>query len=198
MYRGGPQGGAEHLARIHGTEEDKVNCPFYFKIGACRHGEKCIRQHHRPPFSETVIVKHMWANPMCAIASAGGDPSTIDKVAYQENFDEFYEEVFEEFMNYGKIEDVQVCENLGDHMVGNVYVKYYDEEHAEAALSALNGRFYAGRVLSCEYSPVTDFREARCRQFDENTCARGPYCNFMHVCEPSRKLRNYLDKVNMF
>ena len=29
----GPRGGAEHLARIHGTEEDKVNCPFYFKIG---------------------------------------------------------------------------------------------------------------------------------------------------------------------
>ena len=31
------------------------------------------------------------------------------------------------------------------------------------------GRFYAGRMLSCEYSPVTDFREARCRQFDEGT-----------------------------
>ena len=35
----GPSGGAEHLARIHGTEEDKVNCPFYYKIGACRHGK---------------------------------------------------------------------------------------------------------------------------------------------------------------
>jgi len=39
----GTSGGAEHLARIHGTEEDKVNCPFYFKIGACRHGDKCSR-----------------------------------------------------------------------------------------------------------------------------------------------------------
>lgn len=58
------QGGAEHLARIHGTEEDKVNCPFYFKIGACRHGDRCSRQHHRPPFSQTLIVKHMWQNPM--------------------------------------------------------------------------------------------------------------------------------------
>lgn len=27
------RGGALHLARIHGTEEDRVNCPFYFKIG---------------------------------------------------------------------------------------------------------------------------------------------------------------------
>lgn len=63
MYReenGGFRGGAEHLARIHGTEEDKVNCPFYFKIGACRHGDRCSRQHHRPPFSQTVIIQHMW------------------------------------------------------------------------------------------------------------------------------------------
>lgn len=58
---GGSRGGAEHLARIHGTEEDKVNCPFYFKIGACRHGDKCSRQHHKPPFSQTIIVPHMWA-----------------------------------------------------------------------------------------------------------------------------------------
>lgn len=64
MYREengvGFRGGAEHLARIHGTEEDKVNCPFYFKIGACRHGDRCSRQHHRPPFSQTVIIQHMW------------------------------------------------------------------------------------------------------------------------------------------
>ena len=39
----------------------------------------------------------------------------------------FYDEVFEEFTKFGKIEDVQVCENLGEHMVGNVYVKFGDE-----------------------------------------------------------------------
>lgn len=27
---------AEHLASIFGTEKDRVNCPFYFKIG-CVH-----------------------------------------------------------------------------------------------------------------------------------------------------------------
>ena len=30
---------AEHLARIFGSEEDRVNCPFYFKMGACRNGD---------------------------------------------------------------------------------------------------------------------------------------------------------------
>ena len=109
----GSRGGAEHLARIHGTEEDKVNCPFYFKIGACRHGDKCSRQHHRPPFSETVIVKQMWNNPMIAVASTGGNLNLVDRSKLQENLDEFYDEIFEEFQKFGKLEDVQVCENLG-------------------------------------------------------------------------------------
>ena len=110
-------------------------------------------------------------------------------------FDEFYEEIFDELKTFGRVEDVQVCENLGDHMVGNVYVKFADEEDAEKANSTLYGRYYAGRPIECEYSPVTDFREARCRQYDEGTCSRGGYCNFMHVREPSRDLRKHLEKV---
>ena len=129
MYRSGgrdqgPRGGAEHLARIHGTEEDKVNCPFYFKIGACRHGDRCSRQHHRPPFSQTMIIKHMWQNPMCAIVASGGDLETLDKKKFQEDYDDFYYEVFEEFKTYGVIEEMQINENLGDHMVcfSNMYI----------------------------------------------------------------------------
>lgn len=77
-------GGAEHLAKIHGTEEDRVNCPFYFKIGACRHGDRCSRQHHKPPFSQTIIVRHMWNNPYAAIAAVGGDPAQLPAQAVQE------------------------------------------------------------------------------------------------------------------
>ena len=62
----------------------------------------------------------------------------------------------------------------------------------------LHGRFYAGRRLHCEYSPVTDFKEARCRQHDEGTCGRGTQCNFMHVHEPSPVLLKYLRKVSGF
>ena len=80
----GSRGGAEHLARIHGTEEDKVNCPFYFKIGACRHGDKCSRQHHRPAFSQTIIIHRMWNNPFAAVVAAGGDPGQLPSDAVQE------------------------------------------------------------------------------------------------------------------
>ena len=125
--------------------------------------------------------------------------------------------------------------------IGNVYVKFREEEQASAALHSMSGRFYAGNVpgpralSSCypytcvslcslsfaisvsgrrntptaritmhfcrqgsfltswahpsfsgrpimvEFCPVTDFREATCRQYEENTCNRGGYCNFMHL-----------------
>lgn len=192
---GGSRGGAEHLAAIHGTEDDRVNCPFFFKIGACRHGETCQRKHHRPPFSQTVLVKQMWFNPMISVINAGGDPRTLDDANVQKDFDLFYEELFEEARKFGTVEDIQVLENLGDHMIGSVYIRFVDEDMAAAALTGLNGRFYGGRVLKCEFSAVTDFRESRCRQYDEDYCSRESYCNFMHVREPSRALRNYLEQT---
>ena len=51
---------AEKLARLYATEEDKVNCPFYNKIGACRYGDKCLRLHNKPPYSQTVLLRHMY------------------------------------------------------------------------------------------------------------------------------------------
>jgi len=56
----------------------------------------------------------------------------------------------------------------------------------------LTGRFYAERAIIVDFSPVTDFREATCRQYEENTCNRGGYCNFMHLKKISRELRRQL------
>jgi len=33
----------EAYGRYSGTEQDRVNCSFYLKIGACRHGDRCSR-----------------------------------------------------------------------------------------------------------------------------------------------------------
>lgn len=35
---------------------------------------------------------------------------------------------------YGELEDLIVLENLGDHLIGNLYVKYNKEEQSDAAL----------------------------------------------------------------
>ncbi len=92
-----------------------------------------------------------------------------------------YRDFFEELSKFGRIEALHVCDNLGDHMIGHVYAKFSEEEEAADALNVMNGRFFAGRRLEVEFSPVTDFREARCRDFDEDTCRRGGFCNFMHI-----------------
>ncbi len=108
------------------------------------------------------------------------------------HFEDFYEEVFLELCKYGELEEMNVCDNVGDHLMGNIYAKYYREEDAKSALTALNGRYYAGRIIHCEYSPVTDFGEARCREYDEGSCTRGGYCNFLHFKHISRSFKQSL------
>lgn len=34
----------------------RVNCSFYFKIGACRHGDRCSRLHNKPTFSQVCVL----------------------------------------------------------------------------------------------------------------------------------------------
>merc|ERR1712083_789878 len=62
-----------------------------------------------------------------------------------------------------------------------VYVKYYRDQDAERACKGLVNRFYGARLLQPEFSPVIDFRDARCRAFHETRCSRGGLCNFMHI-----------------
>jgi hypothetical protein len=87
---------------------------------------------------------------------------------------------------FGKIECLNVCDNYSDHLVGNVYVKFGTEQEALDAMTALQNRYYNGKQILAEFSPVADFREATCRQYEENSCQRGGFCNFMHLKPISR------------
>ncbi|XP_059627189.1 splicing factor U2af small subunit B-like [Cornus florida] len=183
---------AEHLASIFGTEKDRVNCPFYFKIGACRHGDRCDRLHTKPSISPTLLLSNMYQRSDMITPGVDANGQPIDPRRMQEHFEDFYEDLFEELNKYGEIESLNVCDNLADHMIGNVYVQFREEEHAANALKKLTGRFYAGRPIIADFSPVTDFREATCRQYEENSCNRGGYCNFMHLKTIGRELRRHL------
>lgn len=119
--------------------------------------------------------------------------SNVTDEEMQEHYDNFFEDVFVECEDkYGEIEEMNVCDNLGDHLVGNVYIKFRREEHAEAAVNDLNNRWFGGRPVYAELSPVTDFREACCRQYEMGECTRSGFCNFMHLKPISRELRKYL------
>ncbi|KAG6608662.1 Splicing factor U2af small subunit A, partial [Cucurbita argyrosperma subsp. sororia] len=183
---------AEHLASIFGTEKDRVNCPFYFKIGACRHGDRCSRLHNRPTISPTLLLSNMYQRPDMITPGVDAQGQPIDPRKIQEHFEDFYEDIYEELGKFGEIESLNICDNLADHMIGNVYVQFREEDQAAAALQALQGRFYSGRPIIADFSPVTDFREATCRQYEENNCNRGGYCNFMHVKMIGKDLRRKL------
>jgi len=129
---------AEHLASLFGTEKDRVNvreegreegaaadaarpanahraplappqCPFYFKIGACRHGDRCSRAHNRPTVSPTLLLRNLYSNPHAGAATATGGaggalppPPAADPRAEQAAFEDFYEDVFEELAAHGR------------------------------------------------------------------------------------------------
>ena len=77
----------------------------------------------------------------------------------EEHFDLFYEDIFVELAKYGVIEELHICDNICDHLAGNIYIRYRYEEDAQKAVAALNDRFYAGKPIWAELSPVIDFRE---------------------------------------
>lgn len=100
---------ANYLASIFGTEQDKVNCSFYYKIGACRHGDRCSRKHVKPAYSQTVLMQNLYQNPNVT------DPKksmTDDQI--QSHFDAFYEDIYCEMFKYGHLEELVVCANEND------------------------------------------------------------------------------------
>ncbi|OCL14747.1 putative U2 auxiliary factor small subunit [Glonium stellatum] len=178
---------ANYLASIFGTEQDKVNCSFYYKIGACRHGDRCSRKHVKPSYSQTILLPNLYQNP------AFDPKNKMNPSQLQNHFDAFYEDFWCEMCKYGLIEEVVVCDNNNDHLIGNVYARFKYEEDAQTACDALNSRWYAARPIYCELSPVTDFREACCRLNSGEGCVRGGFCNFIHRKEPSPELERELD-----
>lgn len=178
---------ASHLASIYGTEQDKVNCSFYYKIGACRHGDRCSRKHVHPSYSCTLMLNNVYRNPRHHEAEC-----SITDSALQAQFDEFYDDMFCQLAQYGELLEMHVCDNVGDHLIGNVYARYKFEHEAQTAVNALNDRWYDGKPLFAQLSPVTDFHEACCRQNETQECNRGGFCNFMHLRYASAPLRREL------
>ena len=69
----------------------RVNCSFYFKIGACRHGDRCSRLHNKPTFSQTIALLNIYRNPQNSSQSADGLRCAVSDVEMQEHYDEFFE-----------------------------------------------------------------------------------------------------------
>ncbi|KAL6453546.1 SPAP8A3.06 Splicing factor U2AF 23 kDa subunit [Candida maltosa Xu316] len=162
-----------------------VLCSFYTKIGACRHGERCSKKHMRPTTSNTIMLSNLYQNPKLNQQVDGDDTAKLTEEQVQEQFDQFYKDVFVGISKIGKIDALVVCENENDHLNGNVYVQFSWKSDAAEAVSILNQKWYNERPVYCELSPVSDFEEAKCRAYMDGNCDRGERCNYMHVRNPS-------------
>ena len=116
--------------------------------GACTHGDRCSRIHNKPTFSQTVLLSNLYINPQNSAKTADGSHlANVTDQEMQEHYDNFFEDVFVECEDkYGQViinteinkriycfgscqvEEMNVCDNLGDHLVGNVYVKFKKED----------------------------------------------------------------------
>ncbi|KAM6943562.1 LOW QUALITY PROTEIN: U2 small nuclear ribonucleoprotein auxiliary factor 35 kDa subunit-related protein 2-like [Xenentodon cancila] len=169
----------------YGTERDVANCPFFLKTGACRFGDRCSRKHVYPTASPTLMVRAMFKT--FGMEEVRRDDYDIDaclehsEEELQESFLDFYHDVLPEFKSIGRVVQFKVCCNHEPHLRGNVYVQFETEEQCREALIKFNGRWYAGRQLHCEISPVTRWKNAICGLFDRQKCPKGKHCNFLHV-----------------
>ena len=50
--------------------------------------------------------------------------------------------MFIEFCKYGEILDMLVADNIGDHMMGNLYIKFATEEQASLCYKEKIGKYF--------------------------------------------------------
>ncbi len=95
---------ADRLSKVYGTEMDKVNCPFFYKIGACRYGDSCERIHNKPPISETVLLEHLYHNnPVETALISGNQVKREDAEKAMQKVEKFFQDIFDTMSQYGEI-----------------------------------------------------------------------------------------------
>ncbi|KAL9305650.1 Zinc finger CCCH domain-containing protein 5 [Arabidopsis thaliana] len=164
-----------------GTEQDKAHCPFHLKTGACRFGQRCSRVHFYPNKSCTLLMKNMYNGPGITWEQDEGLEYTDEEAELC--YEEFYEDVHTEFLKYGELVNFKVCRNGSFHLKGNVYVHYRSLESAILAYQSINGRYFAGKQVNCEFVNISRWKVAICGEYMKSrlkTCSRGSACNFIH------------------
>ncbi|KAK7331545.1 hypothetical protein VNO80_28281 [Phaseolus coccineus] len=166
-----------------GTEQDKAHCPFHLKTGACRFGMRCSRVHFYPDKSSTLLIKNMYNGPGLACDRDQDEGLEYTDEEVERCFEEFYEDVHTEFLKFGEIVNFKVCKNGSFHLRGNVYVQYKALDSALLAYNSVNGRYFAGKQVTCQFVNLTRWKVAICGEYMKSgfkTCSHGTACNFIH------------------
>ncbi|XP_037787498.1 LOW QUALITY PROTEIN: U2 small nuclear ribonucleoprotein auxiliary factor 35 kDa subunit-related protein 1-like [Penaeus monodon] len=160
-------------------------CPFFTKTGSCRFGIFFLRDHDYPDQSRTLLFPNMYSHFGLEHLAFDIHDSDValeysDSESYQ-HFKDFFEDTLPEFQRCGTVLQFKVCCNTSPHLRGNVYVQYSSLEAAMKARTLFNGRWYAGRQLTCLYINLERWKQAVCGLFWRQKCPKGGQCNFLHT-----------------
>lgn len=149
------------------------NCTFYLKIGTCRHGDKCSKKHIKPTASRVLYLPNMYP---------GSD------------IEGYLTDVIAVIGQIAPINELMLSGNTNEHLKGSLYLKFRNEADAQKVCDKISDRWYAGRPLLCELSPINELSSACCRQSVTNECDRGSNCNYVHPMDlPSDLVRRLFE-----
>ncbi|XP_077284728.1 uncharacterized protein LOC143910216 isoform X2 [Arctopsyche grandis] len=173
------------LLTIKETNADKEICPFYSKIGICRFGDCCSRNHRKPSVSKVLLARNFYSH-FGIEQSASNEYDTDILLEYDEketykHFKDFFDDVLPEFQQFGNIIQFKVCCNFERHLRGNTYIEYSSLRDAVKAYKVFHGRWYGGKQVSLQFCDVPSWKQAICGLFASNRCPKGRACNFLHV-----------------
>lgn len=171
----------EVLKLITDSQPSKEQCPFYTKTGACRYGDTCSRNHRKYALSNIIMIPGFYNH--FSLEKNSNEYDTDVSLEYsinetQNDYNDFLNDILPEFELYGKIKTLKCCFNSGNHLRGNVYIEYYSKRDAARAWRNLNGRYYAGRQLNCQFIFFNSWNNAVC---GITKCPKGRTCNFLHT-----------------
>jgi len=68
----------------------------------------------------------------------------------QKHVEKFYCDMWEELSKFGDLDEVYICTNMADHLTGNVYVKFFEEDDAKKVNPNSSYKFFgASHVCVC-------------------------------------------------
>lgn len=140
--------------------QDSDECQFFSKVGACRHGAKCVRKHTQPTSSRNIVI------------SSAAIPNDQTR-------DAFIKAVFIEIALISRIREFAVAGNSSPHLRGNIYVSFNTEDDAVRVLNDINARWLNRVPVFAELGPMDNLSKILCRE--GSRCPRALDCNYVHL-----------------
>ncbi|XP_065322083.1 U2 small nuclear ribonucleoprotein auxiliary factor 35 kDa subunit-related protein 2-like [Gordionus sp. m RMFG-2023] len=178
-----------HIENLEKAPAEIPACHYFQKVGACKYGARCNKRHDYPETSNTLLFPSMYTEPtdLDSIQFDGQKPTP--------HYKEFYRDVYAEMEKSGLIARMVTCKNFDAHLRGNVYVQYEEIESAVEAFKTVNGRWYAGRKLSCYFVSIPSWRSSICGLYMRGQCPKGRTCNYIHSF-PEVHIKNSISRLN--